>query len=177
MEVGMSDVTEASFLIVVTDLERFAAESARRSDLEVADAIHQYYALAATTVEGAGGRVIKFLGDACLAVFPTNAADQAIDALLAFRVECDALTRRLGWQSTVQIRAHAGIVAAGELGVGASRRYDIIGRNVNLTFRLASNGMTLSPEAFQCLGAERRRAFKKHTPPVMYIHVEDPHEP
>ena len=34
--------------------------------------------------------------------------------------------------------------------------------------------MSLSAEAFRCLGDGERKAYKKHTAPVVYIPVDDP---
>jgi hypothetical protein len=39
---------------------------------------------------------------------------------------------------------------------------------------LDAPGVALSGEAFRKLGPEMRKRFKKHTPPITYIRVEDP---
>jgi hypothetical protein len=46
---------------------------------------------------------------------------------------------------------------------------------VNICATLESGPLVLSPQAFRALDAEARRHFKKHTPPVTYIRVEDRH--
>jgi class 3 adenylate cyclase len=68
-------------------------------------------------------------------------------------------------------------VAAGHFGADDDRRYDILGKTVNIAVRLESQGVALSAEAFRQLGPEMRRRFKKHTPPISYIRVEDQHRP
>lgn len=173
----MSGFRETALLIAATDLDGFTAEASRRPDLDVADGIHRYYELATDAVENAGGRVVKYLGDACLATFSPECADGGVGALMNLKADCDAMMRRLGWKVSLGVRAHYGTVAEGQFGKGASRRHDILGRNVNLTFRLASRGVALSAEAFRRLTPARRQLFKKHSTPVTYIPVPDPHPP
>jgi len=45
---------------------------------------------------------------------------------------------------------------------------------VNTTATLEGSGVTLSVSAFRKLGPELRRRFRKHTPPITYIRLEDP---
>ena len=40
---------------------------------------------------------------------------------------------------------------------------------------LIPTGFAMTPEAFRKLGPETRKLFKKHTPPVVYIPIEQPH--
>ena len=56
------------------------------------------------------------------------------------------------------------------------KRFDIIGDNVNITATLKSNGFTISVETFRKLKKETRQLFKKHTPPITYIDVEEQHK-
>ena len=51
----------------------------------------------------------------------------------------------------------------------------MIGSAVNVCFLLKGHGFVLTPQAFRALRPESRRRFKKHTPPVVYIPVDDPH--
>ena len=37
------------------------------------------------------------------------------------------------------------------------------------------NGFTLTPQAFRQLNPDTRKLFKKHTPPVTYIPLEELH--
>jgi hypothetical protein len=49
----------------------------------------------------------------------------------------------------------------------------VLGRAVNVTAGLEGSGVTLSVEAFRRLGSELRGTFKKHTPPITYIRLQD----
>ena len=80
-----------------------------------------------------------------------------------------------GWECRLSVKVHFGSVVAGHFGVASDKRYDVLGKTVNVTARLETSGVALSVEAFRQLGPEVRRRFKKHTPPVTYIRQEDPH--
>jgi len=80
------------------------------------------------------------------------------------------------WDCRLVVKAHFGLVAEGTFPVGTERRYDVLGKTVNIAARLeAGAGVALSAEAFRRLGLEARRRFKKHTPPITYIRAEDSH--
>ena len=171
----MPDFSEVSLLVAFTDFTRFAAQAERLQDTEVASVMDAYYELAGGTITGAGGRVVKFMGDATLAVFPAEAVDRGVLALLELKDAADRLMMDRGWESRLTVKAHFGPVIAGHFGVSSDKRYDILGKSVNITARLQATGVALSVEAFRQLGPEVRQRFKKHTPPVTYIRIEDPH--
>jgi len=164
-----------SLLIAFADLTRFAAQSLCVSDGELADTIDRYYEKVAARVEAAGGRVVKFIGDAALIVFPGDKADAGVDALLALKTEADAWFASRGWECRVVVKAHFGEAVAGDYGAAGAKRFDVIGKAVNTTAMLDSTGVALSVEAFRQLSPETRTRFKKHTAPVTYIRAEDPH--
>ena len=173
----MPDFSEVSLLVAFTDFTRFAVQTERLDDVEVARVMQTYYELAGRTIASAGGRVVKFIGDATLAVFPVEDVDRGVLALLELKEAADGLMADRGWESRLTVKAHFGPVVAGHFGVASDTRYDILGKTVNVTARLEASGVALSVEAFRQLGPDVRQRFKKHTPPVTYIRVEDPHRP
>ena len=86
---------------------------------------------------------------------------QAIDAFMADNK----------WECRLNVKAHFGTVIAGPY----AGRFDVLGKNVNAAAMLDSPGVALSVDAFRKLSPERRKRFKKHTAPVTYIRLEDPH--
>lgn len=174
---SMPDFSEVSLLVAFTSFSRFTAQVDRLADAEVARVMAAYYEMAGSRIHDAGGRVVKFIGDATLAVFPSDEADRAVLGLLALKDAADGLMAEQGWDCRLVVKAHAGPVAAGLFGAGADRRYDVLGKTVNVAARLESNGVALSAEAFRRLGPEVRQRFKKHTPPITYIRQEDAHRP
>ncbi len=135
-------------------------------------------ALAGSRVAAAGGRVVKFIGDAMLAVFPSEHAEQGVLALLELKDVADEFMAQQGWDCRLAAKAHFGSVAEGRFSHGTEQRYDVLGKAVNTAARLeAGAGVSVSAEAFRRLGPEARRRFKKHTPPITCIRSEDPHSP
>ena len=57
-------------LIVFLDFTFFDQQSERVDDVEIAETMNAHYRRIASAIASAGGRVIKFIGDATMAVFP-----------------------------------------------------------------------------------------------------------
>ena len=174
----MADIrTETALLIAFADLTRFAAQSQRIDDVELAGTIDAYYEHVGAAVQDSGGTVVKFLGDAALIAFPETEVDRGVEALLALKDSVDELMARRGWGCRLAIKAHFGTAVAGRFGAVGSKRHDLIGRAVNIAATLEGSGVTLSVEAFRKLGPALRARFRKHTPPITYIRTEDPRRP
>jgi len=166
--------TEVSLLIAFVDLTRFSVQSQRATDVELADTLDAFYECVALPVEKAGGRVVKYLGDAALLVFPADAVDRGVEALLRLKDAVDELMERRRWDCRLTVKAHFGAAVAGPFGAAGAKRFDVIGKAVNTAATLEGAGVTLSVPAFRKLGPELRRRFRKHTPPIAYIRHEDP---
>ena len=65
-------------------------------------------------------------------------------------------------------------MVAGECGPPGNTRFDIIGHAVITAAKLDAKTIALSPAAFRKLSPETRCQLKLHTPPVVYIPVDDP---
>jgi adenylate cyclase len=167
---------EVSLLVAFVDLAGFALQSTRVADDEIAEVIDGYYRLVAEHVTGAGGRVVKFMGDGALVVFDAGDADRGIDALLELKLALDRYLADRGWDCRATIKAHVGSVIAGPYGPPGDTRFDVIGKAVNTAAMLDASGVALSTEAFRTLSPALRKRFKKHTWPITYIRVEDPHK-
>jgi adenylate cyclase len=154
------------------DLTRFAAQSRCVDDAELAEILDQFFGQVEGHVSAAGGYVVKFMGDGALFVFHQAAADDAVCAVLDLKEAVDAAMKERGWECRLKAQLHVGTAVVGRF--GAEQRIDVIGQAVNTAAMLDSTGVALSVAAFRALGAEVRRRFKKHTPPVSYIRVEDP---
>lgn len=79
--------TECHVVIAVADIARATQIAQVMSNREVFDMLGEYYELIGGIVEGAGGKVVKFMGDAALVVFPGDAPDPAIEALRRLKAE------------------------------------------------------------------------------------------
>jgi adenylate cyclase len=170
----MADVrTEVPLLLAFVDLTRFFAQSQRVADVELAETIDAYYERVGAAVKDAGGRVVKFVGDGVLIAFPEDRVDRGVEMLLGLKDSVDALMAQRGWDCRLVAKAHFGTAVAGAFGLRGDKHWDVIGKAVNTAATLDGNGVTLSVAAFRKLSPAMRKRFKKHTPPVSYIRLED----
>ena len=165
--------SKTTLLIVFTNLSRFSAQSLQLDDVEIADALDDYYDQVKSAAKGSGGRVVKFIGDGALLVFPEDRVDEGVDSLLLLKHSIDDRMKKRGWECRFAAKAHFGTAIAGLFEGPEGKQYDIIGKDVNTAAMLDSTGVTLSVEAFRKLGKELRTRFKKHTPPITYLRVDD----
>jgi adenylate cyclase len=164
---------ETPLLVAFVDLTRFAVQSQHVDDVELADTIDAYYEHVAAAVQAAGGRVVKFIGDGVLIAFGADQVDRGVETLLALKESVDRLMAQRGWECRLLAKAHFGTAVSGLFGAAGDKRLDVIGKAVNTAATLESTGVALSVAAFRKLGPALRERFKKHTPPVVYIRLED----
>ena len=148
--------TRSPMLIVFLDLGGYKAVCAERGDLEVADMIDDYYDRVSNAVQKAGGRVVKFIGDGALVVFADRSADAGVSMLLDLIPRVDAFMRERGWNCRLRAKVHFGDVVAGEFGSTGAARFDVMGREVNSTALMLTDGVAVSPAALARLSAKTR---------------------
>ena len=177
--VELSKITkpeEREVLIAFCDLTLFTRSMVKKTSLEVYSFISEFYKTTGDQIESAGGYVIKFVGDEVLCMFPVDRIDDGIMALRLLKQKLDQEYENRGLPMRFIVKAHFGPVAIGLLGTRTDKRLDIMGQHVNLCARLESHGFAITPEAFRKLKAETRKFFKKHTPAIRYIPVEEAHK-
>jgi class 3 adenylate cyclase len=162
-------------VIAFLDLSLFTQDARRHDDMQVADMIDAYYERVAAAAHAAGGHIVKVIGDGVLLVFDPAHGDEAITALLALKSDVDAWLAGERWQCRLVVKAHCDVVIAGGYGAAGNKRFDVIGNAVNLTARIAARSFAVSPQVFRLLSPETRQKLKKHTPPITYIPLEEPH--
>ena len=160
---------ESTLLISFIDLTHYRLNATRTPDGELADIIDGYYELVGERVARAGGRVVKFIGDAALIVFDEARAEAGVLALLELKAAGDAYFAARGWDSLAIVKAHVGTVIAGEFGARGDKRYDVIGNTVNAAATLPSRGFAISSEAYARLGEATRARFRENSPPLTYV--------
>ncbi|MDH3664035.1 MAG: adenylate/guanylate cyclase domain-containing protein, partial [Alphaproteobacteria bacterium] len=135
---GSSETVHAA--IWLCDLRGFTAMSERQSRDQLVTSLNQYFDHMAPAVERHGGEILKFIGDAMLALFPLDtdhacerARRAAIEARDAMR-ECNA-ERQEGGEGGLElgIALHAGDIMYGNIGAANRLDFTIIGPAVNLT--------------------------------------------
>lgn len=161
-------------VVLVADLSGYHRAYRTHTDEEVVRFLDRFYALCEHVVTGAGGRVVKFLGDAVLAVFEPDDAVAAVDATVALETLAARLADEEGFDLALGANLHVGPVVAAELGAGASRRPDVIGRAVNQTFLLGGGrGLRLSEPMYRKLPSGDRTPWQRHKPPAVYLLQDD----
>lgn len=167
---------ELDLLISFIDLTNFAKTSMKRTDLETFNYISQIDEIIGDEIENAGGKVLKFIGDSALIVFPQEYVNEGILALYNLKKKIDKFNKEKGLDSQLIVKCHFGKAIIGLLGTKSDKRLDIMGSEVNTAAMLKSNGFAMTAETFRKLNAETRKLFKKHTPPITYIPVEEHHK-
>ena len=165
--------TERELLVGFYDLTGYTRYAEKTEAGEVLAAMTGYFALTGRILDDAGGRLIKTLGDAGLAAFPAELVDAGVAAFRAVQREGDEWLARHGYKSKAIAKLHLGPVAIGLVGAPGREVIDVYGRIVNAAATLPSTGLAITPAVFRRLAPATRELFKKHTPPISYIGVED----
>jgi class 3 adenylate cyclase len=108
------------------------------------------------------------MGDAGLVVCEEADVQRMIFALCELAQATRERAIGSGLDAWLNVNVHVGPVIAGPFGPVDDRRYDVIGKTVNIAARLGRRGVTLSAQAFRCLDAESRDRFDKMRLPVTY---------
>ncbi len=147
---GMGETIRA--VIWLSDLRGFTSLSESLPRDALIELLNQYFGPLCNAVEANGGEVLKFIGDAMLAIFPVG--DDAVaagrNALRAARAAIAAVNtenERRGPAGRPKIdyglALHVGDVLYGNIGGDARLDFTVIGPAVNLTSRIESMCKTL----------------------------------
>ncbi len=135
---------ECNLVISFTDILLFAKTSESMSDHQVFDMMSKFQTLVGEEIDGSGGKIVKFIGDAVLIVFPEEKAKQAIETLKSLKDRIDTWLSNQSLDCKMRIKAHVGPVVCGKLGPKTEKRFDVFGNAVNETVRLKGEEFILS---------------------------------
>jgi adenylate cyclase len=145
IQVNPGQGTEREIAVLFADLRAFTRMAEGRLPYDVVFVLNQYFRAMGEAIEGAGGRVDKFLGDGIMALFgvdrgPGAGCAQALAAARAMARALDVLNRELAHDLrqplTMGIGLHVGPVILGEMGFGRTSALTAIGDPVNVASRL-----------------------------------------
>ena len=143
--VDVAQGREREIAIMFTDIRGFTALSEGRLPYDVVFILNRYFAAVGRSVESAGGRIDKFLGDGVMALFGIDDGAQggSRGALAAARMisermdELNASLRdELDEPLRIGIGIHTGPIIVGEMGYGGTSSITAIGDAVNTASRL-----------------------------------------
>ena len=142
-----SEANRRTITVLFADLSGFTAMS-ERLDPEVMQTLqNELFEELTAAVQGFGGFVDKFIGDALLALFGAPAAheddpERAVRSALDMMSRTARLSERVKAYAGSPLLLHVGIntghVVAGGLGVGVAKSYSVTGDTVNTAQRLQS---------------------------------------
>lgn len=151
------------------DLKGFTALSERLSNQQLIDTLNAYFDATTTAIEAHGGEVLKFIGDAVLAIFQPGENGDAATARSAIAAASEAVQalratndlRRSAGEPNIDcgIALHVGKVTYGNVGGRNRLDFTVIGPAVNLASRIESltrelNRPVLVSEEFAALAPE-----------------------
>jgi adenylate cyclase len=138
---GSGETIEAA--IWLCDLRGFTAMAERQPRDRMIACLNDYFDRMATPVKQHGGEILKFIGDAMLAVFPLD-TDRACERALAAAIEARDSMHLWNEQRVERgdevlnfgIALHAGDVMYGNIGTADRLDFTVIGPAVNMTSRM-----------------------------------------
>jgi adenylate cyclase len=148
---GMCDAIEA--VIWFCDLRGFTELSENLSGAELVSFLNEYFGAMTDAVGRHGGEVLKFIGDALLAIFPLSGETGSLVAerALAAATEAEAAIRALNekrresGQPAIRfgLALHVGEVLYGNIGGADRLDFTVIGQAVNVASRIENLTKTL----------------------------------
>jgi len=167
--------TERELIVGMYDLRGYTLYCERTEASRALDVMARYCSLAGEIIHRAGGLLIKPIGDAGLFAFPGDEADAAVEAIKELQAVGDPWLASEDYAGRVRTVVHAGMAAIGLMGGPGREQIDIIGKTVNIVGAMRSEGyFSITPAVFRKLSPANRKLFRKHTPPVSYIDLDDP---
>jgi len=130
--------------VLFADLRGFTSFSERTAPADVVALLNRYYAVAVPALLAQGGTLLKFVGDALMAVFnvPVRQADHALRGARA-ALDMQAAVAEVAASGpdlpVFRVGLHTGPVLVGNIGSAEIRDYTVIGDTVNLAARLEAN--------------------------------------
>ncbi len=137
------DIEDIRAVIWFSDLRGFTEMSTTRTPREIIDVLNEVFDCQVLPIHKRGGEVLKFIGDAVLAIFPivggeaeTTVAERAIDAALEAQKNLRVRNGELGTSLRFGLALHLGEIAYGNIGSVSRLDFTAIGPAVNLASRL-----------------------------------------
>ena len=122
------------------------AACAAHGDARTVALLSDYYALVAHAAAGAGGRVVKVMGDGMLVTFPIDRVREAVETLRSLQAKGTSLWRGFDERCHVEVKVDAGEVVCGLFGPPGDERPDIYGDALNRLFKAPWGEFMLTPK-------------------------------
>jgi class 3 adenylate cyclase len=161
------EFSERPRVMVLIDLARFGHVASQLSLRETAEVLDSFYRVAEEVVSQHAGRVVKFVGDGCLAAFLPQDVVAALNAVDEIAERVGRLGEDRGLIIEVGANVHLATVAEVRLGAGAFP--ELVGSGVIHTYRMGGGpGVRISEPVYRKLPSDRRGPWRKRRAPVIY---------
>jgi adenylate cyclase len=175
---GKAEMITATILIA--DLRGFTHYSETHPIANVLSTLNDFFDAMVAAIEPRGGEVLKFIGDALLAIFPAS-ADQALPCAPAIAAALDARyrtaalneARMTAGRSLLKfgLALNAGEIAYGNIGSKSRLDFTAIGPAINHTSRLLEVAKKLDRDIV--LSESFAMASGRHYPSLGYHELRD----
>jgi adenylate cyclase len=163
------DVTRA--LVCFTDIAGFSRTARSLSLEQIAGLLKKVSSVISAHVDKTSGKVVKYIGDASLLVFPEEDIDKTMCELLSMKREIKKYFESDYPALSITFSAHLGEIVIVRLEPFAS--LDILGHTVNLASLLGnyarSGGFVISQEVSDRLADTTQGEFRKLDTPAVYV--------
>src|SRR5260221_1780021 len=186
------DVRHLKAAMLLADLRGFSRLTDELPEGRIVELLNAFFDLVVPGVITGGGDVLKYVGDAVIAIFPVSGDDPAPACRLALvaaqtaLAALDASSPEIRQHVSIDIALHCGNAAYGNIGSGNRLDFTAIGRDLNILSRLELlckevGRPLLMTDAFAVgvaepvceIGHFELRGFRRHQPVYGLIHQDD----
>jgi adenylate cyclase len=159
------DVTRREAVVWFSDLRGFTRLSTALEAGALVSVLNDVFEVVGAHVVGAGGEILKFIGDAVLAIFPYGTEAEAADACTratGAALGCLAALEASG-DARVGIGLHRGELIHGNIGTPDRLDFTVVGRTVNLASRVEGLCGALEEPLLATAAVAEQAAFRRRT--------------
>lgn len=142
--IGRGQVSRIRSAILFADMRSYTRITSALQPEQAVELLNRYFDCLVPPIEAEGGEVLKYMGDGLLAIFRDRGDDMCgatQSALTAAQVGLACINEidvsDFGEKIQAGIALHHGDAAYGNVGSGSRLDFTVVGRDVNLTSRLA----------------------------------------
>lgn len=152
------EVVSIEAAVWFSDVRNFTASGEELPPEQVIERLNDYFGIVVGAIDAAGGEVLKYIGDAVLAIFPVSealgakqACLAAVSALTETAKQLEALNQRSVARGQPELAhgvgLHVGTASYGNIGGRERLDFTVIGRTVNIASRIESQCRPLGAAA------------------------------
>jgi adenylate cyclase len=136
------DVRHLKAAMLFADMRSFSRLTDELPEKRIVELLNAFFDLVVPNVIAGGGEVLKYVGDAVIAIFPTTddasaaACESALAAAQAALTALAAAPPEMRQHVAIDIALHYGDAAYGNIGSGNRLDFTAIGRDLNILSRL-----------------------------------------